>query len=299
MKEIVMLSGKGGTGKTSLTAVFASMMRKPVVVDCDVDAANLHLLLSPIIEERHDFTGGAKARVHVTVCNGCGLCVDGCRFDALRLVEDVAVVEPLHCEGCGVCTQRCPPGAISLETQSSGEWFLSRTRNGPMLHARLRPGQDNSGMLVAALRQSARALARRNGASWILVDGPPGTGCPVISSLTGADYAVMVTEPTLSGFEGLQRAVAVADHFLSPTGIIVNKADINPDVARRIEEYAAAAGRDVLGRIQYDPAFTTAQLLGSSVLGAATSVLRQRLEDVWRAVERAAQSKRFAFAVIR
>lgn len=298
MKEIVVLSGKGGTGKTSLTAVFASLMGKPVLVDCDVDAANLHLLLNPLVEERHDFVGGAKARADTATCNGCGLCADGCRFEAIRL-NGIAAVDPLHCEGCGVCARTCPVGAISLEPHVCGQWFLSRTRNGPMLHARLAPGQDNSGKLVSTLRQSARTLASQNGASWILVDGPPGAGCPVISSLTGADYVVMVTEPTLSGFSDLQRTVAVADHFRVPTGIIINKADINADVAGRIEEYAATTGRDVLGRIGYDPAFTRAQLSGSSVLGSATAVLRRRLEGVWRAVERAILKERSPFALIR
>ena len=298
MKEIVVLSGKGGTGKTSLTAVFASLMGKPVLVDCDVDAANLHLLLNPLVEERHDFVGGAKARVDTTACDGCGLCIDGCRFEAIRL-NGIAAVDPLHCEGCGICARICPVSAISIESRVCGQWFLSRTRNGPMLHARLAPGQDNSGKLVSTLRQSARTLASQNGASWILVDGPPGAGCPVISSLTGADYVVMVTEPTLSGFSDLQRTVAVADHFRVPTGIIINKADINPDVAGRIEEYAATTGRDVLGRIGYDPAFTRAQLSGSSVLGSATAVLRRRLEGVWRAVERAILKERSPFALIR
>jgi MinD superfamily P-loop ATPase len=273
-------------------------MGMPVLVDCDVDAANLHLLLNPLVEERHDFVGGAKARVDTATCNGCGLCADGCRFEAIRL-NGIAAVDPLHCEGCGVCARTCPVGAISLEPHVCGQWFLSRTRNGPMLHARLAPGQDNSGKLVSTLRQSARTLASQNGASWILVDRPPGAGCPVISSLTGADYVVMVTEPTLSGFSDLQRTVAVADHFRVPTGIIINKADINADVAGRIEEYAATTGRDVLGRIGYDPAFTRAQLSGSSVLGSATAVLRRRLEGVWRAVERAILKERSPFALIR
>jgi MinD superfamily P-loop ATPase len=273
------------------------MMSKPVIVDCDVDAANLHLLLNPLVEERHDFAGGAKARVDATACNGCGLCVDGCRFDALRL-DGVAIVEPLHCEGCGVCAWRCPLDAISLEAQICGEWFLSRTPNGPMLHARLVPGQDNSGMLVSVLRHSARTLAVQNGASWILVDGPPGAGCPVISSLTGADYVVMVTEPTLSGYSDLQRAVAVADHFRVPTGIVINKADINPEIAGRIEEYGATRARDVLGRIDSDPAFTAAQLTGGSVLEAATPALRRQLTGVWRSIECAVQNKRCPLAVI-
>jgi MinD superfamily P-loop ATPase len=298
VKEIVVLSGKGGTGKTSLTAAFASMLGRLVLVDCDVDAANLHLLLHPLVEERYDFVGGAKARVDTTTCIGCGLCAEVCRFSAIRL-DGSAAVDPLHCEGCGVCARTCPVGAISLEPRVCGQWFLSRTRNGPMLHARLDPGQENSGKLVSTLRQSARALASQNGAAWILVDGPPGTGCPVISSLTGADYVVMVTEPTLSGYSDLQRAVAVADHFRVPTGIIINKADINPDVAGRIEEYAATTDRDVLGRIGYDPAFTRAQLSGSSVLDTATALLRGRLEIAWHAVERAIQKERSPFDVIR
>jgi MinD superfamily P-loop ATPase len=296
--EIVVLSGKGGTGKTSLTAVFASLMSKAVLVDCDVDAANLHLLLAPLVEERHDFVGGAKARVDSTACNGCGLCSGVCRFNAICLNGIVAVVNPLHCEGCGVCAQICPATAITLETQVCGQWFLSRTKNGPLLHARLTPGQDNSGKLVSTLRQSARTLADQNGAAWILEDGPPGAGCPVISSLTGADYVVMVAEPTLSGYSDLQRAVAVADHFRVPTGIIINKADINPDVAGRIEEYAVATGRDILGRIGYDPAFTGAQRSGFSVLDHATELLRGSLESVWRAVECAVQKERSPFAVI-
>jgi MinD superfamily P-loop ATPase len=297
VKEIVVLSGKGGTGKTSLTAVFASLMSRAVLVDCDVDAANLHLLLNPLVEERHDFVGGAKARVDTTACDGCGLCIEGCRFEAIRL-NGIAAVDPLHCEGCGICARICPVGAVSLESRVCGQWFLSRTRNGPMFHARLAPGQDNSGKLVSTLRQSARTLANQNGAAWILVDGPPGAGCPVISSLTGADYVVMVTEPTLSGSSDLRRAVAVADHFRVPTGIIINKADINPEIASRIEEYAAATGRDVLGRICYDPAFTRAQLSGSSVLQAASADLRLSLESAWRAVERAVQKERSPFAVI-
>jgi MinD superfamily P-loop ATPase len=297
VKEIVVLSGKGGTGKTSLTAVFASLMSKAVLVDCDVDAANLHLLLNPLVEERHDFAGGAKARVDTTACDGCGLCIEGCRFEAIRL-NDIAAVDPLHCEGCGICARICPVGAISIESRVCGQWLLSRTRNGPMFHARLAPGQDNSGKLVSTLRQSARALANQIGADWILVDGPPGAGCPVISSLTGSDYVVMVTEPTLSGSSDLQRAIAVADHFRVPTGIIINKADINPEIAGRIEEYAAATGRDLLGRICYDPAFTRAQLSGYSVLQAASADLRLSLESAWRAVERAVQKDRSPFAVI-
>jgi MinD superfamily P-loop ATPase len=298
MREVVVLSGKGGTGKTSLTAVFASLIHDAVLADCDVDAANLHLLLKPVIEERHDFLGGAKASVDAATCNGCGLCTDGCRFGAIH-VNHVAAVDALHCEGCGVCARLCPAGAVSIKPQVTGQWYLSRTRNGPMFHARLSPGQDNSGKLVSTLRQAARAFASRNGAAWILVDGPPGSGCPVISALTGTDYVVMVTEPTLSGYSDLQRAVAVADHFRVPTGILINKADINAEVAGRIEEYAATGGRDILGRIAYDPAFTKAQRLGAPVLESASTLLRENLESAWQAVDRAVQKERSPWTVIK
>ena len=298
MKEIVVLSGKGGTGKTSITAVFASLMREAVLVDCDVDAANLHLLFAPQIEERHAFLAGSKARVKSADCNDCGACAGVCRFEAIRM-DAVAVVNPLRCEGCGVCVRTCPGQAISLDPQFCGEWYLSHTRNGPMFHARLAPGQENSGKLVSILRQNARTAATENGAAWILVDGPPGTGCPVISSLTGADYVVMVTEPTLSGFTDLQRAAAVADHFQVPTGIVINKADINHGIASRIEDYAAVTGRDILGRIGYDPAFTRAQRSASSVLDIASAHLCEALESVWRAVERAVRPERYPLAQMR
>jgi MinD superfamily P-loop ATPase len=291
MKEIVVLSGKGGTGKTSIAAVFATLMNKPVVVDCDVDAANLHLLLCPVIEETYDFVEGAKARVDAAACTGCGQCIEACRFDAIHLIQGVATVDMMHCEGCAVCARICSEDAISLKPQLCGKWFLSHTKNGPMVYARLGPGQDNSGKQVSSLRGLAKAIARQDGASWILVDGPPGTGCPVISSLTGVDYVVMVTEPTMSGFADLKRTIAVADHFHVPVGIVINKEDINADVAARIEGYAAQTGRDSLGRIGYDPAFTRAQLSETSVLEEASASLRGQLKDLWSAVEHAVLKK--------
>jgi MinD superfamily P-loop ATPase len=298
MKEIVVLSGKGGTGKTSLTAVFSALMSRSVLVDCDVDAANLHLLLHPEIEERHEFIAGAKAQVDTSACQGCDVCSEVCRFDAIRGGRPVRV-DSLRCEGCGVCVRVCPTGAISLIAQTCGEWFRSRTGGGTLFHARLIPGQDNSGRLVATLRQAARTHAASIGADWILVDGPPGAGCPVISSLTGADYVVLVTEPTVSGFSDLERAAAVADHFRVPTGIIINKADINSEVTGRIEEYAVASRRDVLGRIAYDSAFTKAQRAGAVVLEAAPARLRESLENVWGAVKRSVRKGLSPLAVVR
>jgi MinD superfamily P-loop ATPase len=296
VKELVVLSGKGGTGKTSLTAVFASLMNKAVLVDCDVDAANLHLLLHPAVEESLAFVGGAKPRLDHSKCNGCGVCAEACRFDAIR-VNACAEVNLKRCEGCAVCARLCQTGALSMEPQVTGQWFRSRTRYGPMLHARLFPGQDNSGKLVSTLRQAARTVAGENAAAWILVDGPPGSGCPVISSLTGADYVVLVTEPTVSGFSDLQRAAAIADHFRVRSGVVVNKADINPEMADRIEEFAAGSKRDWLGRIGYAAAFTRAQRSGELLLEIASGALRQSLEGVWNAVEQAVRRPRSPFAI--
>ena len=298
MKEVVVLSGKGGTGKTSLTAVFASLMTRAVLVDCDVDAANLHLLVHPTIERSSDFFSGSKPRIDPSECNGCGICAEACRFDAIH-VNAHAEVDLKHCEGCAVCARLCPTRAIAIEPQVTGRWFRSRTRYGPMLDARLFPGQENSGKLVSLLREMARTVASEDSAAWILVDGPPGSGCPAISSLTGADYVVLVTEPTVSGFSDLQRAAAIADHFRVRTGVVINKADINLEMAKQIEAYAVGSRRDRLGRIRYDPAFTVAQRSGSLLLETASVTLRESLESVWNAVEHAIQSPRSPFTVIR
>jgi MinD superfamily P-loop ATPase len=298
LKQIAILSGKGGTGKTSLTAAFVSMLDNPVLADCDVDASNLHLLLNPAVNERHEFTGGSKASIDPAVCTNCGLCAESCRFEAIRM-DGGASVNPLRCEGCGVCLAVCAVGAVCLEPHLCGRWFISETRIGPMVHARLNPGEENSGRLVSLLRQSARDLAASMGAKWILLDGPPGTGCPVISCLTGADYALLVTEPTLSGLEDLKRVAAVAGHFGIPTGIIINKADINPDVGFRIEEYAVATGSDIVGRVHYDPAFTKAQMQGLPVLDLAGPELHGSLVSAWNAAEGAILRERSPLTVLR
>jgi len=297
VKEIVVLSGKGGTGKTSLAATFASMMSSVVIVDCDVDASNLHLLLNPAVRQSHDFRGGAKAQIDASICNGCGACLAACRFEAIRL-NGSASVRLMRCEGCGVCIRRCPVDAISLQRHICGQWFISQTRFGAMIHAYLQPGEENSGKLVSVLRQSAKRLARQQGASWILADGPPGTGCPAISSLTGADYTVMIAEPSLSGFADLRRALGVADHFRIPAGIVINKADINAQIAARIEAFALESGRDFLGRIDYDPAFVRSQLNGVPVLEAASEDLRTRLQNIWRAIQDAVRKHSLPLAVL-
>lgn len=290
MKEIVVLSGKGGTGKTSLTAVFQALAGRSVLVDCDVDAANLHLLLHPAVEQSHYFSGGARARVDSMLCTGCGDCVELCRAGAIEL-DGTATVDRLHCEGCGVCARFCPAAAISMVPRVDGQWFVSRIDGGPMFHARLAPGQDNSGRLVSTLRQAARERALQCGAQWILVDGPPGVGCPAISALTGADYVVLVTEPTVSGYSDLQRIAALADHFAIPAGIIINKADLNPEMTAGVEAYAVSGHRDLLGRVAYDPVFTRAQLEGGIVLHCASRPLRTSLENIWHAIEQSVRSR--------
>ena len=298
MKEIVVLSGKGGTGKTSITAALAALADRAVLADCDVDAANLHLLLQPVPVESHEFMGAAKARVDSARCTACGLCEEACRFEAIR-TGATAEVDALRCEGCGVCLMCCPEDAITLEPTRCGHWSISSTALGPLVHARLLPGSENSGRLVSILRQAAQELARRSGAAWLLSDGPPGTGCPAISTLTGADYALLVTEPTISGFEDLKRVAALADHFLIPTGVLINKADVNPLMAARIEEYGVASGRDRLGLVPLDPVFNRAQIAGVPVLAAAGPELRQNLKSVWQAVAASSWSERRPFHLLR
>lgn len=298
MKEIVVLSGKGGTGKTSITAALASLAGRVVLADCDVDAANLNLLLQPVPVERHEFIGASKARVDPSRCTACGACTEPCRFDAIRIGAAAAGVDPLRCEGCGVCLMCCPEAAITMAPTLCGHWSISSTALGPLVHARLLPGSENSGRLVSILRQAAQDLARRSAADWLLADGPPGTGCPAVSTLTGAGYALLVTEATLSGFEDLKRVAALASHFGIPAGVLVNKADINPLIAARIEEFSRASGRDVLGRIPADPAFNRAQIAGVPVLAAAGEQLRRNLENLWQTVTACARGGRRPLNVI-
>lgn len=299
MKEIVVLSGKGGTGKTSLTAALAAFCPDQVLVDCDVDGANLYLLLNPFVEQTHEFFGGAKAQVDPALCDSCGVCAELCRFDGIRVTDSGASVNELHCESCGVCEWNCPKQAISLSPVLCGHWYSSTTSYGRMVHAKLEPGQENSGRLVATVRREARELAEDTIASRILIDGPPGTGCPVISALTGTDYAVIVTEPTPSAFADFRRVANVADHFGVPVGVIVNKADIHKETADAIEAAARSDGRDILGRIDYLPAFVQAQLAATTVLKTGGSALREMVEGIHRRLAEAIDLRFSPLAVLR
>ena len=269
MKELVIISGKGGTGKTSVTASFAALADRPVLADCDVDAADLHLVLSPEVEERHDFYSGHEAVIEGEKCTACGLCYDLCRFDAIIRPKgegEPFAVDPVGCEGCGVCVRFCPEKAIDFPDRLCGEWMISKTPFGPLVHAKLYAAAENSGKLVSEVRQQAKKIALAEERSLIITDGPPGIGCPVIASLTGASNVLVVTEPTLSGEHDLVRVLALARHFKIPAAVCVNKWDINGTMAERIEDKAREAGASVAGRIRYDRAVTEAQIQAKAVV---------------------------------
>ena len=271
MKELVILSGKGGTGKTSITASFARLAERPVIADCDVDAADLHLVIPPTIRQRHVFMSGHQAVVMEEVCCNCGVCLPECRFGAImepnpEAGHDTYWIDPTACEGCGVCLETCPMDVIEFPERRCGEWMISDTACGPMVHARLGVAAENSGKLVTTVRQQARRIAEEAGHPLILVDGPPGIGCPVIASLTGATDVLLVTEPTLSGAHDLERVLGLTRHFGIPAAVCVNKWDINPEMTERIEAQARASGARVVGRVRYDPSVTRAQIQERAVV---------------------------------
>lgn len=285
--DLVVVSGKGGTGKTSVVAAFASLARRVALADCDVDAADLHLVLGPTVRHRWPFSGGRTAQAAPERCDGCGACVDLCRYQALRVAPTTGRVEvsEVGCEGCGVCVDHCPKGALALVPAQNGEWMVSDTRHGPLVHARLGVAQENSGKLVTLVRREARALAGAQDRPLLLCDGSPGIGCPVISSLTGARLALVVTEPTVSGLHDLRRVVELARQLGTPCAVCVNKADLNPDVAAQIEREAAGLGASPLGRIRYDEAISVAQVRGLSVIEHGHGPAAADLRGLWEQVK--------------
>ncbi len=293
MKEIVIISGKGGTGKTSVTAAFATLTENMVLVDCDVDAADLHLILTPTVLQTHEFYGGKSARIAQDICQRCGLCFNLCRFGAVSSEHGQSsnghttqwTIDPVACEGCGVCVHFCPHDAIIFEEALNGYWYSSATRVGPMVHARLGVAEENSGKLVTLIRREARAIAEAQGCDLILVDGPPGIGCPVIASLSGADHVVIVTEPTVAGVHDMERVVALAAHFKVPVSVIINKADLNRCKAVEIVTFALAHGVGVLGEVPYDPVMTHAQLAGQSVIEFGESTVSDALRTIWNRLQ--------------
>ena len=291
MKELVVISGKGGTGKTSVVACFAALAQNKVLADCDVDAPDLHLVLAPEVLHRQSFSGGKRARIGQKLCTACGLCEELCRFDAVIHEEaegdgesELYWIDPIACEGCGVCAYFCPEEAIALEDVVNGEWFVSETRHGPMVHARLGIAEENSGKLVSLVRKQARRLAKEKLSELIIIDGSPGIGCPVIASITGADLVLVVTEPTLSGLHDLERVAQLTSHFGIPTMVCINKYDLNPELADRIEAMAGERGILVAGRIRYDAAVTKAQVAGKAVVECAESPVVDDVRAVWKCV---------------
>ena len=280
MKEVVILSGKGGTGKTIIVASFAALSQSKVLVDCDVDAADLHLLLQPVVKEAHEFWSGQTAFIDKKFCTRCEICESACRFEAIKHFK----VNPISCEGCGFCFQICPESAITMRENLAGNWFISDTRHGPLVHARLGIAQENSGKLVAVVRQMARHIAADNGLDYILSDGPPGIGCPVISSLSGASLALLVTEPTLSGIHDLDRVLGVCRHFNVPALVCINKYDINEDNTRHIESYCQELKIDVVSKIPFDNVVTEALVQGLPVVEYSNGRVTREIETLWQMI---------------
>jgi MinD superfamily P-loop ATPase len=280
VKELVVVSGKGGTGKTSLAASLAVLADRPVIADCDVDASDLHLVLSPRVKERHEFRSGHNAVIRQDDCTGCGACLAHCRFGAVVQRPAAYAVDPFACEGCGVCVRFCPEQAIDFPERLCGEWMISETRCGPMVHARLGVAAENSGKLVSIVRREARRIAKAENHPLVIVDGPPGIGCPVIASVTGATLVLAVTEPTVSGVHDLERVLSLTRHFDIPAAVCVNKWDLNAGMTERIEDRTRKAGARIAGRIRYDSAVTLAQMQARAVVETEAPCVED-IQRVW------------------
>lgn len=286
MKSILFLSGKGGTGKTSLAGAFAFLAKDKILADCDVDAANLHLLLDPKITTEGEFEGSKEALKDDAKCISCGKCREVCRFQAID--EDFSI-DPYLCEGCGACVHVCPVEAITLSPRVSGHWYTAGSRLGPLASAELYPGEETSGKLVMLVKQKAYELGKEKNAKLLLIDGAPGIGCPVIASASGANLVILVTEPSLSGLHDLKRILGVVRHFGIPAYLVINKADINEKVSKKIEAFAAEEQLPLLGRIPYDRKVTEMMIVGKSAVedeeslaGAAMSVVFECFTEVFR-----------------
>jgi len=284
IKELIVISGKGGTGKTSLLGAFASLANNKVLCDADVDAADLYLILEPNTQERYDFHEGHTAIIIPDLCTECGLCRELCRFHA---ISPGFIVDPIDCEGCGVCVYFCPEDAINFPVKTCGELFISETRCGPMVHARLGIAEDNSGKLVTLTRKHAKELAHKRHLNLILTDGPPGLACPVIASIAGATGVLIVTEPTLSGHHDMDRVVELANHFQIPAFVCINKYDLNVEMTEAIEAYAQDKGVPLMGRIPFDPLFTKAMVEKQTIIEYDRgSRAAQAVKEIWERLEK-------------
>ncbi len=280
MKEVVILSGKGGTGKTSIVGCFASLAQNKILCDCDVDAADLHLLLEPLSKKDYEFRSGQTAYIDSGKCTQCDLCQDNCRFDAINAY----IVDSASCEGCGFCSHICPEEAIIMKENLAGHWFISDTACGPMVHARLGIAEENSGKLVTTVRNEAKRIAEEKGLGLVITDGPPGIGCPVISSLSGATLALIVTEPTLSGIHDMERVIGVCNHFSVPVLVCVNKYDINQKNTLQIESMCDDLGIEVIAKIPFDNIVTEALIQGQSVVEYSDGEVSQKIRSMWESI---------------
>jgi len=280
VKQLTVISGKGGTGKTSIVGAFASLAENMVLADCDVDAADLHLLLNPKVQVREEFKALEIAKINEEKCSECGRCMEKCRFNAIRDYT----IDSLSCEGCGVCEFVCPENAISMNQKVAGESYISKTRYGPLCHARLYPGEEASGKLVTVVRNNAKKIAEEEKLDLIIIDGSPGIGCPVIASIGGVDLVLVVTEPTMSGLHDLDRILAVTKHFKLPATVCINKYDINLDKAKEIEEYSNDQGVTVIGKIPYDISFTKAMIERKPIIQYIKEGVSETIKDVWHEI---------------
>lgn len=277
MKELVVLSGKGGTGKTSIVGSFAALADSKIMADCDVDAADLHLILNPEVLEENEFWSGQVAEIDKSKCTQCGLCSELCRFDAITREK----VDTFLCEGCAFCYQVCPADAITMRQNMSGKWYVSKTMYGMLVHAKLGIAQENSGKLVSVVRQKAREIAKERSFEYIITDGPPGIGCPVISSLSGSDEALIVTEPTISGLHDMDRILGLCDHFKIKAFVCVNKYDINEENTEKITQFCKDRKISVAGYIPYDDIITEAMIHGKPVVTYKQNDTSRAIEDLW------------------
>lgn len=286
MKEIVVISGKGGTGKTSLTASFAYLGGKDVIVaDCDVDAADMHLLLGPDFKDPEDFYSGELAYINQDGCIRCGKCADVCRFDAIPIINSQYIVDPLSCEGCGYCARVCPTKAIVNKSLNVGKWYISNIKTGSiMVHARLGIGADNSGKLVAKVKSEAKDIAEDEQKDFVIVDGSPGVGCPVVSSLSGASFVVLVTEPSVSGLHDLKRVFELVNKFKIKAGCIINKSDINKNVTTEIEDFLKKENIVHIANLPYDEDFTKAMTNGQTIVEYSNGHLRELIVNSWNLI---------------
>lgn len=281
MKQIAIISGKGGTGKTVLTASFASLAENKVMVDCDVDAADLHLLLHPNIKEQQEFVGGKTACINKDLCIQCGKCAELCRFDA---ITDDFKVDPILCEGCTLCSHICPVDAIEMKDNISGIWFISETKYGPLVHAKLNIAEENSGKLVTKVRQIAKEIAEQNNIPYIIIDGPPGIGCPVIASLTGVNTVVIVTEPTLSGVHDMQRVLDVASHFKIDTKVVVNKYDLNENITESIKTICSKENVELVGLIPFLKEVSESIVKGTTIVEYMQNEVSREIKSIWEKI---------------